>query len=72
MVSAKQVVTLGDVPWWQASLFFLLLKLEVTLHLNDDHFFMHMFLSARGIWCFELMLELSGPGLLGAPGLKSL
>ena len=22
MVSGKQVVTLGDVPWWQASLFF--------------------------------------------------
>ena len=31
MVSGKQVVTLGDVPWWQASLFFLLLKQEVKV-----------------------------------------
>jgi len=31
MVSGKQVVTLGDVPWWQASFFFLLLKQEVKV-----------------------------------------
>ena len=31
MVSGKQVVTLGDILWWQASLFFLPLKQEVKV-----------------------------------------
>ena len=56
MVSGKQVVTLGDIPCAASKFVFLSAEEEFSVKVGD-------------LSRFDLVLEQSGAGLLGAPGL---